>query len=172
MKVFCLLSVLLFIILISGCTKTTEEQIQEYLEFYYPTTGEFTYIIEFEWGQYEIFTGAKMEAKMHADSEPFKGFITFRPTVTNAAFTESVPAYLVTPEGEVWKTIQLDLIPESTTRKEMTEEKTEYGTSTQTRTINSSSEPMILSFKHNKEIWKRYGTLTGDSGQSSFEAAK
>jgi len=172
MKRFSLISILLFFVILSGCTKTTEEQIREYMEFYYPTTGEFTYIIEFEWGEYEIYTNAKMEEEMHVDSEPFKGFITFRPTVTSTAFTEVATAYIITPDGEVWKTVMLDSIPESTIRKEVIEKKTEYGTSTQTRSINSSSEPLILSLTNNNEIWEKYGTLTFDGDQSSFEAVK
>lgn len=172
MKVIGLFSAVIIFIFFSGCTKTTEGQMQEYIEFYYPTSGEFTYIIEFEWGEYEIFTGAKMDKEMHVDSEPFKGFITFRPMVTDASFKETVPAYLITPDGEVWKSIQLDAIPETTMREEVIEKKTEYGTSTQTRTINSSSEPLILSFKNNKEIWEKYGTLTIEGDQTSFKAVQ
>jgi len=168
MRAISLISILLVFLFLLSCTKTTEEQMQEYIEFYYPTSGEFTYNIVFEWGEYEIFTGAKMEDELHSDSEPFKGFITFRPMVTDASFKETVPAYLITPEGVVWKTTQLDSIPESTTRKEVIEKKTEYGTSTQTRTINSYSEPLILSFKNNSKIWEKYGTLTVEGDQSSL----
>jgi hypothetical protein len=165
-------SVLFLFLIFYGCTKTTEDQIIEYMEFYYPTSGEFTYNIVFEWGEYEIFTGAKMDAEMHPDSEPFKGFITFRPMVTNSEKAGIVFAYLVSPEGDVWKTAQFDSIPKSTIRKEVIEEKTEYGTSTQTRTIDSSSEPMILSFKNKKEIWEKYGKLTAEGTTSSFTPVK
>ena len=168
MKVYGLISILFFFVIISGCTKTTEEQVQKYMKFYYPTSGEFTYNVVFEWGEYEIFTFAKMDEEVHADSEPFKGFITFRPSVSN----ETIPVYIITPDGEVWKTTKAESIPANTTRQEITEEKTEFGTTTQTRTINSSSEPLILSFKNNKEIWERYGTLTADGDQSSFEAVQ
>ena len=168
MRVIALTNILFLFILLSGCTKTTEEQMQEYMEFYYPTSGEFTYNIVFEWGEYEIFTGAKMNEELHPDSELFKGFITFRPVVTNSSFKETVAAYIITPGGEVWKTTQFDLIPETTTRKEVVEKKTDYGTSIQTRTITSSSEPLILSFKNNKEIWQKYGTLTVEADQSSL----
>ena len=168
MRVISFISILLLFVLLSNCTKTTEEQLQEYMEFYYPTSGEFTYNIIFEWGEYEIFTGAKMNEDLHPDSEPFKGFITFRPIVTDISFTEPVPAFIITPEGKIWKSIQLDSIPESITRKEIIEKKTDYGTSTQTRTITSSSEPMILSFKNNKDIWVKYGNLTVGESQSNF----
>ena len=168
MRITRFISISLLLIFILSCSKTTEEQMQEYMEFYYPTSGEFTYNIVFDWGEYVIFTGAKMEEELHPDSEPFKGFITFRPIVTDASFTETVPAYIITPEGEVWKTTQLGLIPEATTREEVIEKKTEYGTSTQTRTITSYSEPLILSFKNNKEIWNRYGTLTLEGDHSSL----
>jgi hypothetical protein len=166
------LMVFLLSIYFMGCTKTTEEQIQEYMEFYYPTSGEFTYNVVFDWGEYEIFTGAKIDEQVHPDSEPFKGFITFRPYVTDAALTPAMPVYLITPDGEVWKTIQGSSIAENNTRKEVTEEKTDFGTSSQTRTINSSSEPVILSFKNDKGIWEKYGTLTAGDNKSSFTPAK
>jgi len=168
MKIHKFFTALFLFILLFGCSKTTEEQVQEYMEFYYPTTGEFTYSIVFEWGEYEIFTGAKMDEKVHTDSEPFKGFITFRPFVTNSAITETFPVFLITPNGEVWNTAQISSIPESITRKEVTEEKTEFGISTQTRTIESTSEPVVLSFINNKPIWEKYGTLTTGVDKSTF----
>jgi len=168
MKVIGFINILMLFVFLSSCTKTTEEQMQEYIEFYYPTSGEFTYNIVFDWGEYEIYTGAKMAEELHPDSEPFKGFITYRPIITDGSLTETIPAYVVTPEGEVWKTTQFDSIPEPAAREEVIEKKTDYGTSTQTRTITSSSEPLILSFKNNKEIWEKYGTLTVEGNQSFF----
>ena len=172
MKTIGLFSILSLLIIISGCSKSTEEQIQEYMEFYYPTSGEYTYNIVFDWGEYEIFTGAKMDEDVHPESEPFKGFITFRPFVTDAALTADIPVYLITPDGEVWKTMQGSSIAENNARQEVTEEKTDFGTSTQTRTINSTSEPVIISFKNDKGIWEKYGTLTVDAGKSSFTPAQ
>jgi len=148
-----------------GCTKTVESQMQEYLEFYYPSSGTFFYQIAFEWGDYMIDTGASADEELHPDSELYRSFITARTSSTVTAQGEKLYTYLVTPKGDVWITDVTD-IAETITRQEIIEEKTEYGTSTSTTTINSSSEPVIDHFLKNRGAWTKYGTLKSSDGKS------
>lgn len=156
-------SILLIVIgsLVTSCTeKTVQSQMDEYIVFYYPTTGEVFYDIVFDWGSYVIDTGASMDAQLHADSEPYKGYISMRPFVDGVAPEESLPIYLVTPGGEVWITDAED-IAKTSSREEVEVD----GSDTMTTTINSSLEPIVDHFKTSKNAWKKYGDLTksGDS---------
>ena len=148
-----------------SCSKTVESQMQEYIEFYYPTSGTFYYQIAFEWGDYVIDTGASFEEELHADSELYRGYITARTSVAATPDGEKLRTYLVTPKGDVWTTEATD-IAETKSREEVVEEKTDYGTSTSTTTINSSSEPVIDHFLANKDAWKKYGTLKSSDGKN------
>lgn len=150
---------------LAGCTKSVESQMQEYLEFYYPSSGTFYYQIAFEWGDYIIDTGASADEELHSDSELYRGYITARTSVAVTPDGEKLKTYLITPKGDVWITDVTD-IAETKTRKEVIEEKTDFGTSTSTTTINSSSEPVIDHFLANKDAWKRYGTLKSRDGKS------
>jgi len=152
-----------------GCTKTVESQMQDYLEFYYPTSGIYYYQINFEWGDYIIDTGASADEELHPDSELYRGYITARTSTAVTPEGEKLHTYLVTPKGEVWITDASD-IPETKTRQEVVIEKTDSGTSTSTSTINSTSEPVIDHFLNHKDAWKKYGTLKSADGKNySFE---
>ena len=148
-----------------GCSKTVESQMQEYLVFYFPSSGTFFYQIAFDWGDYTIETGASADEELHPDSELYRGYITARTSLSVTPEGEKLHTYLVTPKGDVWITDAKD-IPETKTRQEVVEEKTEYGTSTSTTTINSSSEPVIDYFFSNKDNWKKYGVIQTTDGQN------
>lgn len=155
------------LLLLQGCSKTVESQMQEYLEFYYPSSGSFYYQIVFEWGDYVIDTGAIPDEVVHPDSEKYKGYITARTSLSTTPDGEELKSYLVTPSGEVWTTTARD-IPERSEREEVTEEKTQYGTSTSTTTINSSLEPLVDDFLISKSGWKKYGILKSSGGKSTL----
>lgn len=163
---FKLFQYLVFISLFAfwGCTKTVETQMQEYLEFYYPTTGTNNYQIVFDWGNYIIDTGASADEELHPDSKIYRGYITARTNNRQTPDGEKLKTYLVTPKGDVWTTEATD-IPETKARQEVTEEKTDQGTTTTTTTINSSSEPVIDYFLAHKEAWKKYGILKSSDGK-------
>ncbi len=78
-----------------------------------------------------------------------------------------MPVYLITDKGEVWYTNDHNSIPASKSREEITEKKSEFGTTTQTRTIESTSGPVINSFISNKKIWTKDGKLNPGNGQES-----
>lgn len=150
--------------------KSTQDQIDEYLAFYYPTTGDFFYQIMFDWGNYLITTHAKPDEKVHPDSEPFRGYITFRPSVATDDKGQPLMIYLVTPNGDVWMHANDGSIPESTVREEVVEE----GSMTTTTTIDSTSEPVIRDYLQNPGNWQRYAQLTpdGDEYQVQHVAAQ
>jgi hypothetical protein len=159
---------ILVILAFTACSDTVESQMQKYLEFYYPTSGKYFYQITFEWGDYTIDTGHKPDDDVHPDSEKYKGYVTARTSVEQTPEGEKLFNYLVTPQGEVWITEARD-IPEFSERQEVTEEKTNYGTSTRTSTINSSMEPVIEHFLAHKNAWRKYGTITASGGQSTLK---
>ena len=159
------LSAVIIIAGLMGCSKTVESQMQEYLEFYYPTSGIYYYQINFEWGDYMIDTGASADEELHPDSELYRGYITARTSVAVTPEGEKLYTYLVTPKGEVWRTDAGD-IAETKSRQEVVIEKTDSGTSTSTTTINSTSEPVIDHFLNHKEAWQKYGTLKSTDGKS------
>ena len=136
-----------------------QKQIDDYIAFYYPATGSFVYELTADWGHLLINTGdATDDEEVHTDSKPFVGFISVRSVVTGTYPEERIYTYLITPEGEVWRTLASD-IPLETTREEVTKEKFDGGVSTLTTTISSSLEPVVIHFKENKDQWSRYGTL-------------
>ena len=62
---------LALLVIIGGCSESTEEQMEKYLEFYFPSTGSYSYEIKFDWGSYLIVTETKPGEKVHADSKPY-----------------------------------------------------------------------------------------------------
>ena len=161
-----------FFLLLSGCKKSTEQQMQEYIEFYYPASGQYTYVIDFDWGTYTINTGPGAEEELHAESEPYRGFISIRPDVKQNNLQEKLPVYLVTAKGEVWSNADFEDIPEIKTRKEVVVKKTESGTSTQTTTIQSALEPVVDHFLKNGESWTKYGVLESSNGKYTLKLVK
>ncbi len=147
-----------------SCSKTADAQMQMYLETYYPTSGTFSYQIAFDWGDYDIHTGANATEKLSPEAGPYRGFITMRPSVAMTNNNEQLKTYLVTPDGEVWTTTASD-IPATITRKEVFTKKTQYGTSTTTKTITSASEPVIDYFKTHKGSWEKYAALKSSDGK-------
>ena len=87
-----------------------------------------------------------------------------RPNVEITPAKEALFIYLITPAGEVWHSREFS-IPENVSRQVVVEEKTDFGTSTTTTTINSSSEPIIDHFKKNETSWTKYGDLKSNDGQ-------
>jgi len=137
----------------------TEPMMRRYIEFYYPSTGESTYEIIFEWGLYSVITGPATDEKVHHDAEPYKGYLTMRPAVKEEKSAPHFPIYLTTPKGVVWTIESYADIPETKSRKEVTVEKGKSGTTTSTVTIESPLEPIIDHFSANPNKWKKYGTL-------------
>jgi hypothetical protein len=129
------------------------------MEFYYPTSGKMTYFIKFDWGEYIITTEDKKGTEVHEDSKSYLGYITFRPEITRQPSEGAPGYYVITPEGIVWENITGQGIPKTSERQEISTKKTEHGTSTQTNTIQSVSEPLIDHFKEYPEQWRRYGKL-------------
>ena len=139
------------------------------MEFYYPTTGKIRYEIIFDWGEYIITTEDKADADVGADSKPYLGYITFRPEMAKESEETKQPFYLITPDGEVWENKSGHSIPKTSERIEVTKKKTEFGTSTQTLTFRSVSEPIIDHFKAHPEQWNRYGTLHRKGNKTRLE---
>jgi hypothetical protein len=144
--------------LLSG-KKPLKKQMHEYMEFYYPSKSKVTYNIIFDWGEYIITTENKENASVHEDSKPYLGYITMRPEVTKQSPDLKPSIYLITPQGEVWENKMVHDIPKRNHRQEITTKKSEHGTTTQTITIQSVSEPVIDHFKAHPEKWRRYGKL-------------
>jgi hypothetical protein len=132
---------------------------KKYMEFYYPTTGKVTYNIVYDWGEYIITTEDKLNTDVHVDSKPYLGYITFRPMVSGSFPDQKEPFYLITPGGDVWENKTGHGIPERGNRQEITKKKTDSGTSTQTLTFESVSEPIIDHFKTNPGQWIKLGKL-------------
>jgi hypothetical protein len=136
------------------------------MEFYYPTSGKMTYFIKFDWGEYIVTTEDKNGTEVHVDSKPYLGYITFRPKITKQPSKEPPGYYVITPEGIVWENLTGQGIPKTSERQEITMNKTEYGTSTQTITVQSVSEPLIDHFKAHPEQWRRYGKLDNQGNKT------
>ena len=148
-----------------ACTKTTEQQMNQYIEFYYPTTGEATYEINFDWGYYSIITGAGNEEELSPASEPYRGYITLRPRPNNEEDFKNFSAYLITKNGEVWICKQANEIAPVKTREEIVVE----NQSTSTTTINSPLEAVVDHFNANPSKWESYGTLKKQGEDYSLE---
>lgn len=157
---------------LTGCSKSLDDQMNEYLAFYYPATTDATYNIVFEWGEYVITAEKPLNKKAHKDSEKYRGYITMRPRVTKPSPELKPVIYLVTPKGAVWTIAPTSEIAKLKKRKEITVTRRPGSTSTQTTTINSPSEPVIDHFMANKAKWSKYGTLTRSGGKSSLTLAK
>ncbi len=164
MKKLFLLLFPISLLFLTACDKTVQSQMNTYMEFYYPTTGKFFYQITFDWGYYTIDTEAAIDEEVEKESEPYKGYITMRPDIEIAPSGEVLFIYVITPEGQVWSSREFS-IPQTITRQVIIEEKTEYGTSTSTTTITSSSEPIIDHFIENPLAWKKYGELQSKDGK-------
>jgi len=143
----------------------------EYIEFYYPSTGGFTYDIIFDWGSYIIVTGPNAEEKLNEDSEPYRGYIVMRPDPNPGGEQKNLPIYLITPEGGVFTKIDNAEIPELKTREEVIVEKTEYGTSTMTTTLHSPLEPVVDDFLSNRDQWVPYGRVESSGGKTILTLA-
>ena len=153
---------------LTGCGKKSEEvQMQQYMEFYYPSTTESTYEIVFDWGQYVISTHTPVSEKVHADAEKYRGYITMRPSAAQPSVGAQKATYLITPEGQVWALADASGIAASGSREEITKD----GGSTSTVTVQSPSEPVIDHFLANPDAWKRYGTVEGSDGKYKFKPA-
>jgi hypothetical protein len=146
--------------------KSTIKMVQEYMEFYYPSTGKIRYEIIFDWGEYIITTEDKADADVHMDSKPYLSYITFRPEVAKQWSKQSPSFYIITPEGEVWENVNGQGIPEVSTRQEVTKERTTHGVTTKTLTIQSTSEPIIDHFRAHPEQWIEYGKLEHRAGKT------
>ncbi len=144
---------------IFGGKRSIETQMQKYMEFYYPSTGQFVYHVTFDWGEYTITTEAKLGETVHQDSKPYVGYITLRPKVVKPTSDINPAIYLITPTGEVWKTSDSDKIPKLKEREEVTEEKSNNMTTINTLTIQSVSEPVIDHFRAHPQSWARFGKL-------------
>jgi hypothetical protein len=154
--------------ILAGCTKSTEEQMKQYIEFYYPTTGEALYEINFDWGMYSIMTGAGNDDELSAESEPYRGYITMRPLSNDSS--NKLPVYLITKEGAVWTFEFPNEIAPVKTREEVTIEQHGSGTTTNTVTINSPLEAVVDHFASNPSKWKAYGKLRKNGDSYSLES--
>ncbi len=169
MKPIRIVAIILVCTFLSGCSKSLDDQMNEYLEFYYPPTGRFFYDIIFDWGKYVILTGDKLDTKGHKDSEKYLGYITMRPEVTKPNPELKPLIYLVTPKGAVWTIAPTTAIAKTSSRKEITVTRRRSSVSTQTTTINSPSEPVIDYFLTNRKKWSAYGQLTRSGDGSDLE---
>jgi hypothetical protein len=167
MKTSTIILLIILTVFFTACEKTLEQQMQEYMEFYFPTSGQYTYNIAFDWGEYIITTGATGEEELHPDSEPYRGYITMRPIISDSTLVQNLPTYLITPKGVVWQNFNTAGIPASSHREEITVEKSGSTTSTSTVTIESVSEPVIDNFQENKQNWEKYGKLEAAIGGGS-----
>lgn len=146
-------------LLLSGFNETPNQQIQGHIVSNYPASGNNTQEIEFDWGSYLIITHARPDKGAEADPKSYRGYITMRPTVTEAAPGLEPLIYLITPKGSVWSIPHTEEVPRVTRHlKELTMLK---GTSTKVTsvTIELRSEPIIDHFLEFNEDWTEYGKL-------------
>ena len=169
MKPLRIAAILLACTLLSACGKSLDDQMNEYLAFYYPASGKFSYDIIFDWGKYIIITEDKLDAEVHRDSEKFLGYITMRPEVATPDPELKPLIYLVTPKGAVWTIPPTTAIAKVSNRKEVTVTRRRSSVSTQTTTINSPSEPVIDYFLTNRKKWSAYGQLTRSGDDTELE---
>ncbi len=133
--------------------------LRRYMEFYYPSTSKATYEVLFPWGVYIITTEDPLASKVHEDSRPYLGYITFRPMVSTPSDQIQPSFFLISPDGIVWEHPLDQEIPNEKQRKEIIEKERETSITTTTTTITSVSEPVIDHFRSNKHQWTRYGNL-------------
>lgn len=160
------LTSVLMVLGLAGCgPKTTQNMVDEYLAFYYPTTGDFFYQIVFDWGEYLITTHARPDEAVHPDSEPYRGYITFRPSADTDEQGRPLMIYLVAPDGNVWMHANDGTIPESSVREEVIKD----GSMTTTTTIDSPGEPVIQSYLQTPGAWQRYAQLIPDGDEHRLQ---
>lgn len=169
MKPMRIAAIILACIVLSACGKSLDDQMNEYLAFYYPASGKFSYEIIFDWGKYVIITEEKLDAKVHKNSEKYRGYITMRPEVAKPDPELKPLIYLVTPKGAVWTIPPTTAIAKVRTRKEVTITRRRSSTSTQTTTINSPSEPVIDYFLAKRNKWSAYGQLTRSGDETGLK---
>lgn len=162
-----LLTLCLVALSLAGCARSPQEQVEEYMRFYYPATSENFYDITFDWGRYEIITSDPIGSEVHPDSQPYLGYITMRPHVTGPSGDFKPAIYLITPEGAVWSIAGDADIAMEKSRDEVTVEESTHGTATTTITHNAPNEPIIDHFKGNPSMWQKYGTLKAVEGGSA-----
>ena len=109
-------------VLLMGCEESLDDQIAEYMEFYYPSTTESYYDIVFDWGSYVITTHDKPGAGVHEDSQKYLGYITLRPDVAAPAEGLDPQVYLIAPDGAVWSIERSVDIAKRSERQEITVE--------------------------------------------------
>ena len=154
----------------AGNERKLNSQLKKYMEFYYPTTGQFTYNVAFDWGNYIITTENALTTQVHNDSKPYLGFITLRPVVKDSGSSEKPMVYLITPRGEVWENSARSNIPQENTRVEETVEKTAHGKSTMSVTYTSVSEPVIDHFRTQPNEWTKLGQLEIKGKKTKFKS--
>lgn len=167
LPVYKFFSIFIMALSLFACSKTPQQQVEEYMKLYYPSTTGSYYSIVFDWGSYEIITSDPVGTKVHEDSKPYLGYITMRPDVKGPTGDFKPAIYLITPEGVVWSAEASTAIAKEKERKEVTVTKTDFGSSTSTSTINAANEPIIDHFKANAAAWKKYGTLKSTGGAFS-----
>lgn len=151
--------------LLFGFTKSPDQKMRGHIVSNYPASGNKTHEIKFDWGSYLIITHARPDKEAEENPKSYRGYITMRPTVTEAAPGLKPLIYLITPKGSVWTIPHTEEIPRVARRmKELIMLK---GTSTQVTSISveSRSEPIIEHFLEFKKDWAEYGKLekNGDS---------
>lgn len=102
---------------------------------------------------------------MHADSEPYKGYVTLRPSADSDETGKPLMIYLVTPDGDVWMRERDGSIPARRTRQEVTVD----GSTTMTTTIESAGEPVIDHFHANPQAWQPYARLVPSGDRHRLE---
>jgi hypothetical protein len=158
--------------LLAACTAppTPEQQLDQYIAFYYPATTDGIYDIVFDWGVLQITCELPVTAEAHEDSGPYLGFVTLRPKAkAGMSLPDGIRTTLIEADGSVWQLPDTSDVAESSTREEVVVEKEGGVTSTTTTTIESVSEPVIDHFRTQPEAWLRYGTLTASGGESRLE---
>ncbi len=154
-----LFAALLALFGLGSVSKNTETQIQKYLAFYYPSSNDTSYEINFDWGTYDIYTTGSSIPGSSGEDACYGGYIVARPTVDHVTPGEHYWTYLVTPGGKVWRRMDGGNIPASSQRKKVSVSNEDNSTTTTTVTIESPAEPVIDDFLRQPEAWSKYGVL-------------
>jgi hypothetical protein len=169
-------AILFISIVFQNCKKepTVNDQAEQGLAFYYPPAGlnaEMDYEIMYPWGTYVLTTGAGPTAKLSAEREAYRGYMTMRAFKSDSTNLENFPTYLVTKEGEVWICDAIGDVERKISREEVVVEEEAGATMTSTSVFNSSLQPIVNAFKANPALWKRYGKLES-SGNDMYKLVK
>lgn len=162
-----LCTILVITMVLFGCSKAPQEQVDEYMRFYYPAKTESYYSIIFDWGRYEIIPTDPVGSDVHEDSKPYLGYITMRPFIKTPPADFKPAIYVITSKGVVWSIGSDTDIPKDKQRNEVVVKKDKYGTATRTKTLTVPNEPIIDHFKTNPGAWQKYGTLKATGGTFS-----